>query len=129
MIPPYGPLPVTVPGAVAGWSALHKRFGKKDFSTLFDNAIDYANNGFPVSEVVAYYLDISSSRFKDYPNFSDVWMPNNKSLQKGDIFKNRDLANTYLSIAESYGGSFYSGTMAQINDRIYSRTRWPPYNQ
>ncbi|MEC8000064.1 MAG: gamma-glutamyltransferase [Pseudomonadota bacterium] len=113
MIPPYGPLPVTVPGAVAGWSALHKRFGKKDFSTLFDNAIDYANNGFPVSEVVAYYLDISSSRFKDYPNFSDVWMPNNKSLQKGDIFKNRDLANTYLSIAESYGSSFYSGTLAK----------------
>ena len=65
MIPPYGPLPVTVPGAVAGWSALHKRFGKKDFSTLFDNAIDYANNGFPVSEVDAYYLDISSSRLKD----------------------------------------------------------------
>ena len=113
MIPPYGPLPVTVPGAVAGWSALHKRFGKKDFSTLFDNAIDYANNGFPVSEVVAYYLDISSSRFKHYPNFSDVWMPNNKSLQKGDIFKNRDLANTYLSIAESYGSSFYSGTLAK----------------
>ena len=113
MIPPYGPLPVTVPGAVAGWSALHKRFGKRDFSTLFDNAIDYANNGFPVSEVVAYYLDISSSRFKDYPNFSDVWMPKNKSLQKGDIFKNRDLANTYLSIAESYGSSFYSGTLAK----------------
>ena len=113
MIPPYGPLPVTVPGAVAGWSALHKRFGKRDFSTLFDNAIDYANNGFPVSEVVAYYLDISSSRFKDYPNFSDVWMPNNKSLQKGDIFKNGDLANTYLSIAESYGSSFYSGTLAK----------------
>ena len=113
MIPPYGPLPVTVPGAVAGWSALHKRFGKRDFSTLFDNAIDYANNGFPVSEVVAYYLDISSSRFKDYQNFSDVWMPKNKSLQKGDIFKNKDLANTYLSIAESYGSSFYSGTLAK----------------
>ena len=113
MIPPYGPLPVTVPGAVAGWSALHKRFGKRDFSTLFDNAIDYANNGFPVSEVVAYYLDISSSRFKDYPNFSDVWMPNGKTLQKGDIFKNRDLANTYLSIAESYGSTFYSGSLAK----------------
>ena len=113
MIPPYGPLPVTVPGAVAGWSALHKRFGKKDFSTLFDNAIHYAENGFPVSEVVAYYLNISSSRFKDYPNFSDVWMPDNKPLQKGDIFKNRDLANTYLSIAESYGSSFYSGTLAK----------------
>ena len=113
MIPPYGPLPVTVPGAVAGWSALHKRFGKKDFSELFDNAIHYANNGFPVSEVVAYYLDISSSRFKVYPNFSDVWMPDNKPLQKGNIFKNRDLANTYLSIAKSYGSSFYSGTLAK----------------
>ena len=114
---------------MAGWSALHKRFGKKDFSTLFDNAIDYANNGFPVSEVVAYYLDISSSRFKDYPNFSDVWMPNNKSLQKGDIFKNRDLANTYLSIAESYGSSFYSGTLAKSMTEFIQEQGGLPYNQ
>ena len=49
-IPAYGPLPVTVPGAVAGWVALHKKFGSADFNGIFNNAISYAENGFPVSE-------------------------------------------------------------------------------
>ena len=112
-IPPYGALPVTVPGAVAGWTALHKRFGNKSFDQLFNNAIYYAENGFPITEVVGYYLQLSSERYKDYPNFKDVWMPNSKVLQKGDIFINKDLAKTYKQIAESYGASFYSGNIAK----------------
>ena len=112
-IPPFGPLPVTVPGAVAGWTALHKRFGNKPFDELFINAINYADNGFPVTEVIGYYLQLSSARYKSYPNFADVWMPNGKALKKGDIFVNKDLANTYKKIAKSYGESFYRGDIAQ----------------
>ncbi len=112
-IPPFGPLPVTVPGAVAGWTALHKRFGNKPFDELFNNAIYYADNGFPITEVVGYYLQLSSERYKDYPNFKDVWMPNDEALRKGDIFVNKDLAKTYKKIAKSYGESFYSGGIAQ----------------
>ena len=113
-IPPFGPLPVTVPGAVAGWTALHKRFGKKSFDELFTNAIYYADNGFPITEVVGYYLQLSSERYKDYPNFKDVWMPNGDALKKGDIFINKSLANTYKEIAKSYGDSFYKGDIARI---------------
>ena len=113
-IPPFGPLPVTVPGAVAGWTALHKRFGKKSFDELFTNAIYYADNGFPITEVVGYYLQLSSERYKDYPNFKDVWMPNGDALKKGDIFINKGLANTYKEIAKSYGESFYKGDIARI---------------
>ena len=113
-IPPFGPLPVTVPGAVAGWTALHKRFGKKSFDELFTNAIYYADNGFPITEVVGYYLQLSSERYKDYPNFKDVWMPNGDALKKGDIFFNKALANTYKEIAKSYGESFYKGDIAKI---------------
>ena len=113
-IPPFGPLPVTVPGAVAGWTALHKRFGKKSFDELFNNAIYYADNGFPITEVVGYYLQLSSERYKDYPNFKDVWMPNGDALKKGDIFVNKSLANTYKEIAKSYGESFYKGDIAKI---------------
>ena len=113
-IPPFGPLPVTVPGAVAGWTALHKRFGKKSFDELFTNAIYYADNGFPITEVVGYYLQLSSERYKDYPNFKDVWMPNGDALKKGDIFVNKGLANTYKEIAKSYGESFYKGDIARI---------------
>ena len=112
-IPPFGPLPVTVPGAVAGWTALHKRFGKKSFEELFNNAIYYADNGFPITEVVGYYLQLSSERYKDYPNFKDVWMPNGEALKKGDVFINEDLAATYKQIAKSYGESFYKGDIAQ----------------
>ena len=112
-IPPFGPLPVTVPGAVAGWTALHKRFGIKSFEELFNNAIYYADNGFPITEVVGYYLQLSSERYKDYPNFKDVWMPNGEALKKGDVFVNKDLANTYKQIAKSYGESFYKGDIAQ----------------
>ena len=120
-IPAYGPLPVTVPGAVAGWSALHKKFGRKKFDSLFNSAINYAENGFPVSELVAYYLAGSANRFKNYPNFSDVWMKDGKTPSKGEIFKNKELANTYKKIASTYGKDFYVGALAKkIADFIQS---------
>ena len=112
-IPPYGPLPVTVPGAVAGWVELHKRFGIMDFNLLFQNAIEYAEKGFPVTEVVAYYLKLSSQNFIDYPNFKKTWMPNGKIPSKGEIFKNPYLARTYKKIAQSYGEDFYKGNLAK----------------
>ena len=111
-IPPYGPLPVTVPGAVAGWVELHKKFGLMDFNLLFKNAIEYAENGFPVTEVVAYYLKLSSENFINYPNFKKTWMPDGKIPSKGEIFKNPNLASTYKKIASSYGEDFYKGTIA-----------------
>ena len=112
-IPPYGALPVTVPGAVAGWNALHKKFGSLDFKLLFDDAINYAENGFPVSELIAYYLNRSSEVFKDYPNFKTIWMPNGKTPNKGEIFKNQLLANDYRLIAKTYGKDFYKGKIAK----------------
>ena len=111
-IPPYGPLPVTVPGAVAGWVELHKKFGLMDFDLLFKNAIEYAEKGFPVTEVVAYYLKLSSENFINYPNFKKTWMPDGKIPSKGEIFKNPNLASTYKKIASSYGEDFYKGTIA-----------------
>ena len=113
IIPPYGPLPVTVPGAVAGWNALHSKFGSLNFKLLFNDAIYYAENGFPVTELIAYYLNRSSEVFKDYPNFKNIWMPNGKTPLKGEIFKNKLLANDYRLIAKSYGTDFYKGNIAK----------------
>ena len=113
-IPSYGPLPVSVPGAVDGWIKLHERFGKLPFEELFKPTIDYANNGFPLTETIAYYLELSSQRFKTYPNFKNVWMPNGIYLKKGDVFKNPKLANTLSDIATSKRSSFYEGDMAKI---------------
>ena len=113
IIPPYGPLPVTVPGAVAGWKALHSKFGSLNFKLLFNDAINYAENGFPVTELIAYYLNRSSEVFKDYPNFKNIWMPSGKTPLKGEIFKNKLLANDYRLIANSYGTDFYQGNIAK----------------
>ena len=112
-IPPYGPLPVTVPGAVAGWVSIHKKFGLLEFNKLFNDAINYAENGFPVTELVSHYLERSSEIFAAYPNFKDVWMPNGKTPKKGEIFINKNLAENYKEIANTYGKSFYSGKIAE----------------
>ena len=111
-IPPYGALPVTVPGAVAGWSALHQKFGTLDFELLFVDAINYAENGFPVTELIAYYLNRSSEVFATYPNFKKVWMPDGHTPKKAELFKNQLLAQNYKDIARSYGSEFYNGTIA-----------------
>lgn len=124
-IPAYGALPVTVPGAVAGWTALHKRFGKLTFESLFDNAINYADKGFPVTELIAYYLERSSKNFQSYENFSDVWMPNGSSPKKGEIFKNPYLAKTYKLIAKTYGRSFYEGDTASSIIEILNKNGNP----
>ena len=117
-IPSYGPLPVSVPGAVDGWIKLHERFGKLPFKELFKPTIDYANNGFPLTETIAYYLELSSKRFETYPNFKNVWMPNGIYLKKGDLFKNPKLANTLEGIATSKRSSFYEGDMAKIMSKF-----------
>jgi len=113
-IPSYGPLPVTVPGAVDGWIKLHERFGSIKFKDLFTPTINYARNGFPITETIAFYLKSSSERFKSYPNFKEVWMPDNKILAKGDLFKNPQLANTLEEISKSKRKSFYEGNIAKV---------------
>ena len=113
-IPSYGPLPVTVPGAVDGWIKLHERFGSVKFKDLFTPTINYARNGFPITETIAFYLKSSSERFKSYPNFKDVWMPDNNILSKGDLFKNPQLANTLEEISKSKRKSFYEGSIAKL---------------
>ena len=112
-IPPFGPLPVTVPGAVDGWVKLHEKFGNQSFASLFEPTIGYAKKGHPVTETIAYYLDRSKEIFKQYPNFSDVWMKDGETTGKGDIFKNPQLANTLEIIAEKGRAGFYEGEVAK----------------
>ena len=112
-IPPFGPLPVTVPGAVDGWVKLHEKFGNQSFASLFKPTIDYAKKGHPVTETIAYYLDRSKETFKQYPNFSEVWMKDGETTGKGDIFKNPQLANTLEIIAEKGRAGFYEGEVAK----------------
>ncbi len=112
-IPSFGPLPVSVPGTVDGWFELHKKWGTKPMTEILAPAIGYARSGFPVTELIGYYLTATSRRFKDYPNFADTYMPNGKALEKGMVFKNPYLANTYEKIAKGGRDAFYKGDIAK----------------
>ena len=111
-IPPHGPLPVSVPGCVDGWFSLNKRFGKKQMKELLMPTIEYAENGFPVTEVVSYYMELASEIFINYPNFEDTYMINGKTPSKGEVFKNPDLANTLKIISSKGKDGFYDGSVA-----------------
>ena len=112
-IPPYGPLPVSVPGCVDGWFELHDKFGKIKMNEILEPAIKYAENGFPVTELVAYYMKNASRNFEDYPNFKETYYINDSTPYKGEIFKNPDLANTLKIIAEKGRKGFYEGKIAK----------------
>ncbi|SHI43578.1 gamma-glutamyltransferase [Aquimarina spongiae] len=116
-IPSHGALPVSVPGAVDGWFELHTKFGSKPISTILAPAIDYAEKGFPLTELIAWYMQRSIPFFqsKGFPNIEDTYIAQNggKLPNEGEIYKNPYLANTYKKIAEGGRDAFYKGDIAK----------------
>jgi gamma-glutamyltranspeptidase / glutathione hydrolase len=111
-IPPFGALPISVPGAVDGWFELHQRFGRLPMSEVLAPAIRYAREGFPVTEVIAHYFELNAARIGDQPGFAEVFMRDGRPPAKGEMFTNPDLATTYEAIAEGGRDAFYTGEMA-----------------
>jgi gamma-glutamyltranspeptidase / glutathione hydrolase len=112
-IPPTGPLPVSVPGAVDGWFQLHAKFGKLPMKELLQPAIAYARNGFPVTEVIAEGWERNAKVLAKYPGFAEIYMPNGRAPAKGEVFRNPLLANTLSAIAEGGRDAFYKGDIAR----------------
>ena len=112
-IPPFGPLPVTVPGCVDGWFELHAKFGRLPMKELLAPAIQYAEEGFPVSEVIASAWRGSRATFEDYPGFMETFFPDGKGPQTGDVFRNPMLARTLRRIASGGRDEFYRGDIAK----------------
>ena len=111
-IPAYGPLPVSVPGCVDGWFELHEKFGKIKMTDILSPTIKYAEDGFPVSELVSYYMKVASNNYQKYPNFKETYYINDSTPKKGQIFKNPDLARTLRLIAKNGKKGFYEGETA-----------------
>ncbi len=120
-VPPYGPLPVTVPGCVDGWFELHSRFGALPMRDILAPAIAYADNGFPVTETIAYYWELNVPKRKEWAGFAETFMPNGRAPRKGEVFKNPGLANTYSVIAEGGRDAFYRGEIARTIDRFMKK--------
>jgi len=120
-IPSHGPLPVTVPGCVDGWFELHKKFGKLSMKENLAPAIKYAREGFPLSELIAYYWNLSAPFLQKYEGFKETFMPNGRAPKKGEVFKNPNLANTLEKIAKGGRDVFYKGELAKIMDAFMKR--------
>jgi gamma-glutamyltranspeptidase / glutathione hydrolase len=120
-IPATGPLPVSVPGTVDAWFEMHKRFGKMKMKDILAPSIQYARDGFPVSELIAYLMQRSVPLLEKYPGFKEVYMPNGKAPVKGEVFKNPALANTYEKIAKGGRDAFYKGDIARTIDSYMKR--------
>lgn len=112
-IPIRGPLPVSVPGCVDGWYELHNKFGKVPMKEILQPAIDYARNGFGVTEIIADAWAVEAPEITDQPGFNEIYMPNGRAPIKGEIFKNIPLANTLQKIADCGRDVFYKGEVAE----------------
>jgi gamma-glutamyltranspeptidase / glutathione hydrolase len=120
-IPPTGMLPISVPGTVDAWAELHKRFGKLKLNDDLAPAIRYAEEGFPVTELIAYYWAFGPRLYKGLPGaFLESYTLDGKGRTpaKGDIFKNPGLAKTLRLIAEKGRDAFYKGEIADKIDEF-----------
>jgi len=120
-IPPHGMLPISVPGCVDGWFELHKKFGRLPMKQVLQPAISYATEGFPVSELVAYYIDRSVPILSKQPGaFAETFTINGRAPAKGEIFKNPALAHTLQLLAEKGRDAFYRGEIAEQMDKFFA---------
>ena len=112
-IPSRGPLPVSVPGCVDGWFELHARLGKLPMERVLAPAIRYAEQGFPVSETIAYYWAENARVLREFPHFAQQFLPGGKAPETGDVFRNPGLAATLRRIAGGGRDAFYRGELAR----------------
>ncbi len=127
-IPPVGSLPVTVPGTVDAWFALHDRFGKLPIADDLAPAISYANNGFPVTQLIAHYwkgnlaaFEKSKALIEELDNARATYLVNGHTPAEGEIFRNPDLAHTLAQIAKGGRDVFYKGAIAHTIDAYFKR--------
>jgi gamma-glutamyltranspeptidase/glutathione hydrolase len=127
-IPLLGPLPITVPGIVDTWFALHAKFGKLPIAEDLAPAIDYATHGFPVTEVVAEYWAGNWKSFekhrgliKEFENAQKTFLIDGHTPRQGEIFRNPDMAHTLTLIAQGGRDAFYKGEIAHVMADFFKR--------
>ena len=113
-IPTDGPLSWSVPGCVSGWGELHHRFGSKKLGELLASSIDAADNGFPITEVIAGYWVGAESNLRRWPDSAKTFLRDGQRAPRfGELFRNPRLAATYRKIADGGAAAFYTGEIAR----------------
>lgn len=111
-IPGQGLLCWSVPGCVAGWEDLRSRFGSKSMADLLEPSIQYAEDGFAVTEIIANGWRASTKALKRWPDTAATYLPNGLAPDEGEIFRNARLAASYRLIAKDGKAAFYNGPIA-----------------
>ncbi|MCP1728536.1 gamma-glutamyltranspeptidase/glutathione hydrolase [Natronospira proteinivora] len=112
-IPDQGPLSISVPGAVGGWFALHEKHGRLPMSEVLATAVSLAEEGFPVSEVIAEEWAREGERLAEQPGFAATFLPSGRAPRKGERFRNPALARLLGQIGENGEQVFYQGPVAR----------------
>ena len=112
-MPARGIYSATIPGVVSGWDLMHRRFGTMPFSKLLAPVIYYAENGYPVTELISARWQSSVKLLSGHPNSKALYLPDGKAPKPGDIFRNRELAATMKLIAAHGRDGFYKGKTAE----------------
>lgn len=113
-VPQTGPLSWTVPGCIDGWEQLRSRFGSQPLGDLLAPAIERAQAGFPVSEVIAGDWAASAKGLAEYPDSQATWLlEEGRAPRVGEVFRNPRLAATLRRIAKEGPDVFYRGAIAE----------------
>lgn len=112
-IPAHGPLPVSVPGCVDGWFALHDRLGRLPMEEVLAPAIRYAREGAPISQLIAYYWNLSAPILSKWPGFAEQMTLDGRAPREGEIWRNENLAHTLRVLAAEGRDAFYRGAIAR----------------
>ncbi|WP_370032211.1 gamma-glutamyltransferase [Qipengyuania mesophila] len=116
-LPPFGALPITIPGTVDAWFAMHEKFGKRSMADNLAPAVRYAREGHPVAPVIGLYLTLNLKRFEqssaefDFANARKLWFADGAPPAAGEIFTNPDLANTLETIGREGRDAYYDGSL------------------
>ena len=112
-MPNSGIYSVTVPGAVKGWEMLRSRFGTLPMADILAPAIFYAEDGFPVTDVIANAWNGSVEKLQSDPNAATTFLIGGRAPRAGEVFKNPQLAGTLRLIARKGPAGFYEGKTAE----------------
>ena len=128
VLPRFGAISVSVPGAVDGWWALHQRYGKLKWAELFEPAIHYCLNGAPNPQIIAHYIQAGLAAFiktgsgvEETVNAMHTFAPGGVVPKENDVRRNPDLARTYTMIAQGGRDAFYNGPIAKTIEAYFKR--------
>ena len=130
-VPVKGPFAVTVPGAVDGWATLLDAYGTMTMAEVLEPAIDYAENGFAISEIIAgiWNVPLSADSIPQgetvVDDFVRSYYVNGKRPEQGEVFVNKALAATFRQIAQDGRDAFYKGEIARKTVDYLNKLGWP----